>query len=98
MVMIESLARGTPVVVTPCGAAPEIVDHGITGFVRSTVAGLAIGVNRAPTLDRDACRAAAAAERFSSERLVAEHIKCYEQAIAGTWAPTRTRARATRVA
>ena len=35
MVMVEALACGTPVVATPMGAVPEIVDDGVTGFVRS---------------------------------------------------------------
>ncbi len=54
MVMIESLACGTPVVVTPCGAANEIVDDGVTGFVRSTEAGLTLGVQNASG-SRPAC-------------------------------------------
>jgi glycosyltransferase involved in cell wall biosynthesis len=33
MVMVEALACETPVVATPMGAVPEIVDHGHTGFV-----------------------------------------------------------------
>ena len=33
MAMLESLACGTPVVGCPQGAAPEIVEHGLTGFL-----------------------------------------------------------------
>ena len=33
MTMIESLACGTPVIATRRGAAPEIVEHGVTGFL-----------------------------------------------------------------
>jgi len=33
-VMIEVLASGTPVVATPCGAAPEIVEDGTMGYLR----------------------------------------------------------------
>jgi len=97
MVMIESLACGTPVVVTPCGAASEIVDDGITGFVRSTLAGLTVGVQNASNLDRRACRAAAT-ERFSAERFVADHIECYERTIARAWTPATSRSRAALVA
>jgi glycosyltransferase involved in cell wall biosynthesis len=97
MVMIEALACGTPVVVTPCGAAREIVDDGVTGFVRATVAGLALGVQSASSLDRRACRAAVA-DRFSAERLVADHIACYERAVARTWTATTAHSRAALVA
>ena len=97
MVMIEALACGTPVVVTPCGAASEIVDDGVTGFVRATAAGLTMGVQNASGLDRRACRAAVV-ERFSAERLVADHVACYEQTIARGWTPTTARRRPALVA
>jgi glycosyltransferase involved in cell wall biosynthesis len=97
MVMIESLACGTPVVVTPCGAASEIVVDGVTGFLRETEAGLTYGVQNASALDRRACRAAVV-ERFSAERFVADHVACYEQTIARRWKPTSDRSRAALVA
>jgi glycosyltransferase involved in cell wall biosynthesis len=97
MVMIESLACGTPVVVTPCGAAREIVDDGVTGFVRASIAGLTVGVQRASGLDRRACRDATAL-RFSAERFVADHVACYERTIERAWVPTTARSRAALVA
>ena len=73
--------------VTPFGAAREIVDEGVTGFVRSTVAGLAAAIRDSSTLDRGACRAAVA-DRFSAERFVSEHVACYERALSGREAGT----------
>ena len=78
MVMVEALATGTPVVATPWGAAPEIVVDGRTGFVRGCEDDLAACVRRSGELDRDACRADVAA-RFSTERMVAGHLRVYEQ-------------------
>ena len=46
MAMLESLACGTPVVGCPQGAAPEIVEHGVTGFLGDTDAELARGCAR----------------------------------------------------
>jgi glycosyltransferase involved in cell wall biosynthesis len=77
MVMIEALAAGTPVVTTPWGAAPELVADGVTGFVRADEAGLVAALGAAADLDRSACRAAAE-ERFSAERMVADHVAIYE--------------------
>jgi glycosyltransferase involved in cell wall biosynthesis len=79
MVMIEALACGTPVVTTPCGAAPEIVDDGVTGFLRSDVDSLATVVGHVTGLDRHVCRSAAES-RFSALRMAREHAKVYRTA------------------
>jgi glycosyltransferase involved in cell wall biosynthesis len=81
MVMIEALAAGTPVLVTRRGAAPEIVDDGVTGFVRPTAAELVDVLPLVGSLDRARCRKAAA-ERFSTERMVADHVELFEQLVA----------------
>jgi glycosyltransferase involved in cell wall biosynthesis len=76
MVMIEALACGTPVVGTPCGAAPEIVHDGITGFLRTGPQGLVDAIGALETIDRGACRAAVDA-RFSMPRMAADHLDAY---------------------
>jgi glycosyltransferase involved in cell wall biosynthesis len=81
MVMIEALACGTPVLVTRRGAAPEIVDDGVTGFVRNTAAELVDLFPQVAGLDRAACRQAAA-ERFSTERMVDDHVTLFAQLVA----------------
>jgi len=78
MVMIEALACGTPVVATPCGAAPEIVDDGRTGFLRSDDAALAVALGKVHTIDRNVCREAAE-QRFSLDRLALDHLAVYER-------------------
>jgi glycosyltransferase involved in cell wall biosynthesis len=82
MVMLEALACGTPVVATPCGAAPEIVDDGITGFLRSGTRDLADAVRRVADIDRAACRASVE-QRFSMERMAAEHLAAYRTLVLG---------------
>src|SRR5690606_3197526 len=52
MVMIEAMACGTPVLVTPRGSAPEIIEEGVTGFLRASVPGLARAVGPVGRLDR----------------------------------------------
>jgi glycosyltransferase involved in cell wall biosynthesis len=80
LVMAEALACGTPVVGFPRGAAPEIVDHGTTGYLDPDEDALL----RAPieSIDRQACRAAAR-QRFSIERMAREHELLYERVVAG---------------
>jgi glycosyltransferase involved in cell wall biosynthesis len=82
LVMIEALATGTPVVSTPAGSAPEIVDDGVTGYLREDRLSLAAALLDAADLDRSACRAAAFA-RFSTERMVAAHELLYRHVVAG---------------
>jgi glycosyltransferase involved in cell wall biosynthesis len=76
--MIEALATGTPVVATPTGAAPEIVDDGVTGYLRNGQGALAAALLEAPDLDRSACRTAAV-ERFATERMVDAHVRLYRR-------------------
>jgi glycosyltransferase involved in cell wall biosynthesis len=78
LVMIEALAAGTPVVATPNGAVPEIVDDGETGFVRSGDDELAAALGRAAALDRSTCREVAR-QRFGRDRMVAQHRQLYRR-------------------
>jgi glycosyltransferase involved in cell wall biosynthesis len=80
LVMIEALATGTPVVGSPFGAAPEIIDDGVTGHLRTGHRPLVDALLAVAALDRTACRAAAA-ERFSTERMVADHVRLYTDAV-----------------
>jgi glycosyltransferase involved in cell wall biosynthesis len=82
MVMIESMATGTPVVGTPRGSAPEIVREGATGFLRTGLRDLAEALAQASTLDRAACRTATTTD-FSAHRMVAEHIDLYAGLVQG---------------
>jgi glycosyltransferase involved in cell wall biosynthesis len=76
LVMIEALATGTPVVATPAGSAPEIIDDGVTGYLRKGSAELADALVAAADLDRAACRSAAEA-RFATRRMVRDHEQLY---------------------
>jgi len=82
MVAIEALACGTPVVATPCGAMPEIVEDGVTGFLRADVDGMVGAVRDVGLLERAACRRAAE-QRFSIRRMALNHVALYERLCAG---------------
>lgn len=76
LVMAESLACGTPVVGGATGAAPEIVDDGITGRLADDIDSLTDGLRHVDRFDRHACRKAAV-ERFSSDRMAADYASLY---------------------
>jgi len=86
LVMAEALAAGVPVLAFPSGAAPEIVDSGQTGFLCSDEADMARAVGRLDEISRAACRAAAE-QRFSLERMAADHVRLYQRVLTG--APLR---------
>jgi glycosyltransferase involved in cell wall biosynthesis len=76
LVVAEALAAGTPVVATPRGSLPEIVAHGVTGFLGETDAQLAGFVREVGRIDRAACRRRAE-ERYSVGRMVGDYEALY---------------------
>lgn len=77
LVMVESLACGTPVLAFREGAAPEVIVHGKTGFLCEDESDMAECIPRAGDLDRADCRAAVEGY-FSMDRCVGEHLELFE--------------------
>jgi glycosyltransferase involved in cell wall biosynthesis len=77
MVMIEAMACGTPVLAFPEGAAPEVVDHGRTGFLCEDEQAMVDAIGRLGDLKRSDCRMAVEGY-FSTARMVAEHVELFE--------------------
>jgi glycosyltransferase involved in cell wall biosynthesis len=80
LVMVEALAAGTPVLTFPIGAAPEIVEHGLTGYLCDDEDDMAKRVIDVQALDRATCRAAIMT-RFSTARVVEDHLALYQRVI-----------------
>lgn len=80
LVMIEALACGTPVLAFAEGSAPEIVEHGRTGFLCTDETDMAQHVARVADLDRLACRASVA-ERFSTALFLERHLSFYRSVL-----------------
>lgn len=78
MVMLEAMACGTPVVGCPQGAAPEIVEHGVTGFLGDSDGELINGLLALDRIDRAACREHVR-QRFSVERMVEGYVQVFER-------------------
>ena len=78
MVSVEAMAAGTPVVALARGALPEVVDHGVTGQVVATEAGLADAVRAAAILDRDVVRKTAWC-RFHIATVAERYAEQYER-------------------
>ena len=80
LVMIESMACGTPVIATRRGAVPEVVEHGRSGIVVDDYREMTAALADADKLSHAECRRAVE-ERFSEERMVADYLAAYEAAI-----------------
>src|SRR5208337_833882 len=52
LVMIESMACGTPVIAFECGSVPEVIDEGVSGYVVKSIEEAVAAVSRIPDLDR----------------------------------------------
>ena len=80
LAMIEAMASGTPVVATPRGAAVEVVEEGVTGFLAAEVEDLVGAVERLAEIDRGAC-AEHARNRFSPRSMASGYAGAYQDAI-----------------
>jgi glycosyltransferase involved in cell wall biosynthesis len=80
LVAREALACGTPVIAFRCGALPETVEDGVTGFLVDDADGMANAIRRAPSLDPEACRRVAR-ERFSLERMAGRYFEVYRDLV-----------------
>jgi glycosyltransferase involved in cell wall biosynthesis len=76
LVLIESLACGTPVIARRIGALPEILRDGVDGFFGDDVAAMAFKVDRVADLDRRAIRESVL-DRFSVERMTDRYEAVY---------------------
>jgi glycosyltransferase involved in cell wall biosynthesis len=81
LVMIEALLAGCPVIAFARGAAPEIVEDGVTGWLVDGVEDMALALSSAGALDRAAIQAHAR-RRFSSDRMASGYLAVYRAAIA----------------
>jgi glycosyltransferase involved in cell wall biosynthesis len=73
---------GTPVVATRVGAAPEVVDEGVTGYTAASADDFPRQVLRSFALDRRRVRARAE-ERFSAQRMARAYAELYARVARG---------------
>lgn len=76
--MIEAMACGTPVIAFKRGSVPEIVDHGVSGFVVGSLDEAVDAVGRLGQLDRARVRATFEA-RFTAERMAHDYLDIYRR-------------------
>lgn len=78
LVMIEALACGTPVLAFQRGSAPEVIEHGKTGFIVSSVAEAVACIKNIDQINRRVCRGTFE-ERFSVARMTYDYLNIYKK-------------------
>jgi glycosyltransferase involved in cell wall biosynthesis len=86
LVMTEAMACGTPVIATPRGSVPEVVEDGVTGWivdVEDYPAQAAERLTHLSEIDPRACRERVQ-RSFSKEAMVAGYEQAFERAATGS--------------
>lgn len=86
LVMIEAMACGTPVIAFNRGSVPEVVDHGLTGFVVEDVYGAVAAVDRLGELSRQEIRAQFE-RRFTADTMAQNYVDVYSNMIQANQRP-----------
>jgi glycosyltransferase involved in cell wall biosynthesis len=76
LVMIEAMACGTPTIAYRAGSVPEVIEHGVTGFIVDDEEAAARAVRRIDDIDRAAVRACFE-RRFTAERMAEDYLQLY---------------------
>ena len=83
LVMIESMACGTPVIAYRHGSVEEVMEEGRSGFMVSTLDEAVEAVRRVADLDRAECRGVFD-RRFTAAQMAADYLRVYEHVIAAS--------------
>ncbi|WP_141734074.1 glycosyltransferase family 4 protein [Oligoflexus tunisiensis] len=83
LVMIEAMACGTPVIAFRQGSVPEVLRHGINGYVVNSIAEGVAAVRNISRISRHRCREEFL-NRFTAERMTRQYVAIYEKLIAET--------------
>ncbi|MFN8638607.1 MAG: glycosyltransferase family 4 protein [Dehalococcoidia bacterium] len=83
LAMIEALACGTPVLAFNRGSVPEVIRHGISGYIVDGVDEAVRAVECLPMISRSDCRRDFET-RFSAERMARDYLDVYARVIGDT--------------
>jgi glycosyltransferase involved in cell wall biosynthesis len=84
--MVEAMACGTPVVACHRGAAPEVVRHGLTGFVVHTLEEMVEAVHQIDCIDPKICREHVESN-FDVPRMADDYLAAYQRILESSATP-----------
>jgi glycosyltransferase involved in cell wall biosynthesis len=74
--VVEAMSCGTPVIAFNRGSMPELIEHGVTGFLVDTLEEAIDAIRRIGEIDRASCRAAVKAA-FTVDRMADRYLSLY---------------------
>lgn len=80
LVMIEAFACGTPVISYDCGSVPEVLQHGVTGYIVNSQAQAIEAARHIDRIDRRRCRDAFE-RRFTAGKMANRYVQVYQSLI-----------------
>lgn len=78
LVMIEAFSCGTPVIAYRNGAVPEVMEHGVTGYIVDNQEEAVEAANRIDDIDRKACREVFE-RRFTAGVMAENYLRVYRK-------------------
>jgi glycosyltransferase involved in cell wall biosynthesis len=76
--VIEAMASGTPVIASNRGSMPELITHGVNGFLVDGTEQAIAALDRLPEIDRAMVRKTVA-DRFSIDRMADQYVTLYQR-------------------
>jgi glycosyltransferase involved in cell wall biosynthesis len=76
--VVEAMACGTPVIAYNRGSMPELIEHGVTGFLVESFDEAVEAIGRIGEIDRAACRRSVE-QRFTVERMAERSLDLYKR-------------------
>jgi glycosyltransferase involved in cell wall biosynthesis len=80
LVMIEAMACGTPVIAYDRGSVPEVMEHGVTGWIVNNLDEAVEAVSSVANLSRARCRKVFE-RRFTVNRMASDYVNVYKDMI-----------------
>jgi glycosyltransferase involved in cell wall biosynthesis len=80
LVMVESFACGTPVIAYRCGSVPEVMQHGVNGYIVDDQASAIDAARHIDRIDRYRCREVFE-RRFTADKMAARYVDVYQALI-----------------
>ncbi|RYF38825.1 MAG: glycosyltransferase, partial [Comamonadaceae bacterium] len=80
LVMIEAMACGTPVVAWRNGSVPELIEHGVNGFIVESMEEAITAARNIDSICRRACRDVFE-RRFAAPVMARRYVEVYEELV-----------------